>query len=299
MPKKTKDKITSTIRKKPRRRINRGKAVVSMANRIGNVGKTFGTKAYNTSIPMIRDTAKSIGQSVSNMIDEQRVPRVPNNGAWEDLRKGFSEGLVNVGILDYGETIPTPVYFQSVKRFLEMNKDIMINKNHIQRVKGSFKSMHPDNITDSTPETMKDIFTNGITRDNLVSAFELGFQKVILPDSDMDIESESGEGFQMARDKTMEKLKKAQIVNLASGIKRLLGTNDPLGYYKEQIKQKFEKLNSLITNDDELKVLQVLVKEHPELKDLMLPYGRQKKKTKRRKKKKKKSKKHTKRRKKK
>ena len=172
----------------------------------------------------------------------------------------------------------------------------MINKNHIQRVKASFKSMHPDNVTDSTPELMVNIFTNVITRDSLVSAFELGFQKVILPDSDMDIESESGEGFKMAREKTMEKRKKAQIVNLASGIKRLLGTNDPLGYYREQIKQKFEKLNSLITNDDELKVLQVLVKEHPELKNLMLPYGRQKKKTKRRKKKK--SKKHTKRRKK-
>tara|TARA_B100000123_G_C25728888_1_gene428264 strand:+ start:415 stop:1308 length:894 start_codon:yes stop_codon:yes gene_type:complete len=297
MPKKMKDKITSTIRKKPRRRINRGKAVVSIANRIGNVGKTLGTKAYNKSIPMIRDTTKYIGQSVSNMIDEQRVPRVPNNGAWEDLRKGFSEGLVNIGILDYEETIPTPVYFQSVKRFLEMNKDIIINKNHIQRVKGSFKSMHPDNITDSTPETMKNIFENGITQDNLVSAFELGFQKVILPDSDMDIESESGEGFKMALEKTMKKNNKSKIVNLAISIKKLLGTNDPLGYYKEPIKQKFEKLNSLITNDDELKVLQVLVEEHPELKDLMIPYGRKKKKTKRRKKKK--SKKHTKRRKKK
>lgn len=273
-------------------RLNKGKYAVKGANyavqSLGKVSKMVGDKAFEYVAPMAEEAYVQGSKMMSEMISNQKVPRVSNNPSWEDLRKGLTTALINIGIINYDDEVPTPIYFQSVERFLDIHKRVMINKGDINIKTKVLEGIHPGNKSDSTPVIMEEFFKKGITQDSIIKTLELLFQDILLPDSDMDLEPEPepGEGFRLAKEQTMKKQKKSQIINLAKGIEILLGTSDPKGYYKDLIKQKFEELNSLITNDNELKVLKNLVKKYPELKDLMEIKGRKKKKTRRRKKKK-------------
>tara|TARA_A100001015_G_scaffold148400_1_gene164589 strand:+ start:1575 stop:2513 length:939 start_codon:yes stop_codon:yes gene_type:complete len=277
-------------------RLNKGKYAVQGAKyafeNLGKVSKTIGNKAFEYVAPMAEEAYVQGSKMMSEMISNQKVPRVSNNPSWEDLRKGLTTALINIGIINHDEEVPTPIYFQSVERFLDIHKGVMINKGDINIKTKVLEGIHPGNKGDSTPVIMKEYFEKGITHDSIIKTLELVFQDILLPVSDMDLEPEPepGEGFRLAKEQTMKKQKKSQILNLAKGIEILLGASDPQGYYKDLIKQKFEELNSLITNDNELKVLNNLVKKYPELKDLMGIQGRKKKKTMRRKKKKKQTK---------
>ena len=169
---------------------------------------------------------------------------------------------------------------------------IKINKDHINRVEMSFRSMPSAMLGDHTPDTMGEYFGKGITHKAIISALNYGFHEILVDDLDIDPESQStpGKGFQAAREKTAKQQKMAKIINLSRGIRILLGTDDKLGHYKDTIEEKFKELQGLITTDQELEVLKMLVKNYPELKDLMEIQSRKKKKTRRRKKKKKQTK---------
>lgn len=276
--------INKQMRKPRHRKLDRGKALRSMASGVGSIGKSVsqsvGSMLYETGMPMIEEASKSAGQFMRS----QRVPRVANNPSWEDLRRALSEGLINVGILDHGEEIPTPIYFQSVQKFLDTHKDVIINKGHIKRVNKTFKGLHPDNTGDATPQIMKETFKNGITHDSILSSLEYGFQSVLFPDMNEEQMSVSssvpGQGFQKAKEKTSAHNKYKQVVSLASGIEILLGSDDKDKYYKSLAHERFKKLDGLITTEKELKVLQRLVKKYPELNPLAARKKKRKKKSK-------------------
>ena len=242
------------------------KGVKSLAKSLGSVGKM----AYDTSMPMIKEASRSVGKSFSKTISEKRVPRVPNNATWVNLKDGLEEGLINLGLLDDGEEINPAIYFQSVERFLDDHKNMKITRDNIKRVERSFRGM-PGMPGDPTPVIMKRYFQHGITHENLIAAFNHGFQDILVDNLDMDIPSRStpGSGFQAAKFTTARKQKMAKIVNLSRGIEILLGTDDKLGHYKSTIKENFDKLNDLVTTDEELKVLQELVKKYPQLNSMM------------------------------
>lgn len=258
--------------KRPRRgnRLDRSKALRSMASSMASGMSSVGKSAYSTGMPMISSMAESVGQSVSKAISEQRVPRVPNNATWVDLKDGLEKGLINLGLLDDGEEINSAIYFQSVERFLDDHKNVKITRDHIKRVERSFRGM-PGMPGDPTPVIMKRYFQHGITHENIIAALNHGFQDILVDNLDMDIPSRStpGSGFQAAKITTARKQKMAKIVNLAKGIEILLGTKDTMGYYKSTIKENFEKLNNLVTTDEELKILQELVKKYPKLNSMM------------------------------
>lgn len=263
--------------KRPRsgNRLDRSVALRSMAGTMASGMSSLGRSAYSKGMPMIEEAGRSIGKSISKAISEYRVPTVNNNATWVDLKKGLEKGLINLGLLD-DEEIDPAIYFQSVERFLDIHKKAEINKvserarDHINRVKDSFRAM-PGMPGDPAPVIMKRIFENGITKDNIVSALEYAFHEILVEDLDMDISTQStpGSGFQVAREKTAKKQKMAKIVNLSRGIEILLGTDDKLGHYKSTIEEKFMELQDLVTTDQELKILKILVKKYPQLNSMM------------------------------
>lgn len=274
-------------RSRTRRRINRGQALSSMASSMASGMSHVGKMAYDTGMPMIEEAGRSVGQSFSKMVSEYRVPTVPNNPSWVNLKGGLEQGLINLGLLDDGEIDPA-IYFQSVERFLDIHKKTKINKDHINRVERSFRAM-PGMSGDPTPVTMKRIFENGITHESIIAALDHGFQDIIVDDLDMDIPSQStpGKGFQAAREKTAKQQKMAKILNLSRGIEMLLtkinseskqDNMTPPEIYdiqmkkearRRDLKRSFEELQGLITTDEELKVLQYLVKKYPQLNSMM------------------------------
>lgn len=270
MPKDNKGKPSRGI-KKPKR-INKGKYLVDGAQRLGaatyDLGYDLGSAAF-----------EAVGQSLAEMIEKQRVPRVPNNPSWVGLKDGLTEGLRNLGLLNDDDTIYPTIYFQSVERFLATHKNIKINRDHINRVERSFRGM-PGMAGDATPGIMKDIFKNGITRDSIIKALEYAFQDVLIDDMGIEPEPEPGQGFQEARENTAKKQKMAKIVNLSRGIEILLGTPDKLGHYKPLIADKFKELDDLIITNEELKVLKTLVKKYPQLNSMVAKNLKKKKKKK-------------------
>jgi hypothetical protein len=275
-----------------RRKINRGDALFSMMSSMGSGMSSVGQAAYSSAMPLASSMAESVGQSVSKFASEHRVPTVPNNPSWVNLKDGLEKGLIKLGLLGEDVEIDPAIYFQSVERFLDFHKKTKINKDHINRVEMSFRSMPSAMLGDHTPDTMGEYFGKGITHKAIISALNYGFHEILVDDLDIDPESQStpGKGFQAAREKTAKQQKMAKIINLSRGIRILLGTDDKLGHYKDTIEEKFKELQGLITTDQELEVLKMLVKNYPELKDLMEIQSRKKKKTRRRKKKKKQTK---------
>lgn len=254
-----------------RRNLNRGDALVSMMGSMGSGMGVVGKAAYDTSMPMIKGAAESVGQSVSKFVSGKRVPTVHNNPAWVDLKAGLTKGLINLGLLEDDDPIDPAIYFQSVEAFLDTHKGVMINLDDIRGVTRKLKAMDLDDDGDTRTAIMQNIFEGGIKQDSIIAALEYEFRKKIIPsDSDMDLSMSSpGKGFQGARDKTAKKQKMAKIVNLARGIEIMLGTDDKLGHYKSIIEESFKELTGLIITDEEFKVLQKLVKKYPQLNSLM------------------------------
>ena len=291
MPKDNTGKPSRGIKKPKRRtpkRINKGKYLVDGAQRLGAATYDLGSAAF-----------EAVGQSLAEMISKQRVPRVPNNPSWEDLKDGLTEGLRNLGLLNDDDTIYPTIYFQSVERFLATHKNIKINRDHINRVERSFRGM-PGMAGDATPGIMKDIFKNGITQTSIIKALEYAFQDVLIDDMGIEPEPEPepGQGFQEARENTAKKQKMAKIVNLSRGIEMLLTKINseskqdkmtPPEIYDIQMKKEsdiqdlknsFKELTSLITTDQELKVLKILVKKYPQLNSMVAGDLKKKKKKK-------------------
>tara|TARA_Y100000389_G_scaffold196320_1_gene229077 strand:+ start:1156 stop:2217 length:1062 start_codon:yes stop_codon:yes gene_type:complete len=283
------------------RRIKKGEALSSMASSMASGMSHVGKMAYDTGMPLARSMAGSVGQSVSKFVSDQRVPRVPNNGVWVDLRHGLITGLINLGIIESDSELPTNVYFQSVERFLDTYKDIMISPHDIKRVTAKLKSMDSDDDGDTRTAIIQDIFKGGITHDTIISALEYEFRNKINSYDDMGIEPEPepepGQGFQGAREKTAKKQKMTKILDLSREIEKLLKKINseskskyekgltPAEIYdikmkkesdKQDLKDFFKELQDLITMDKELKVLQELVKKYPQLNSMM-PAGLKKK----------------------
>ena len=286
--------------KRPRKgnRLGRDKALRSMASSVAS-----GMSSVVSGLaPLAGSMAESVGQSVSKFTSEHRVPRVLNNGTWEELRRGLSKGLFNIGFFDdEGESISTTVYFQSVEEFLDTHKNIIIDKGDIRRVKARFENLDLDNEADATPNIIKGYFKNGITHESIINALELGFKNIIFPpEIDMDLESgpelEPGEGFkQTTEKKKTEFLNRANILRinkLKNGIELLmvLPEKDREKYYDSLILKYYKEIESLIESDEGLKIYNELNKKYPRLKELIETTGRQKKKTKHKKKKKKQTK---------
>lgn len=271
--------INKKMRKSRSKKINRGSAIVSMASSMGSemgsmgmsIGKSLGRSAYDTGMPMIKEAASSMRKSVSKFASEQRIPRVMNNPSWEDLRRALSKGLINIGILDKGETIPTSIYFQSVENFLDTHKGKLINKEKIRRVKATFRGIHPDNTGDATPQIMKDIFKDGITHDSLMSVLEYGFQADLSHNMDEQIPEQSsvpGHGFKKAKEKTSANNKYREVISLAAGIEIFMESDDKDKYYGGVAHKRFKKLEGLVTTEEELTILQKLIEKYPELDSL-------------------------------
>lgn len=269
--------INRGMRRPRSKKINRGDALFSMMSSMGSGMSSVGQAAYSSAMPLASSMAESVGKSVSKFASEYRVPTVPNNPSWVNLKDGLEKGLINLGLLDDGEIDPA-IYFQSVERFLDIHKNTKINKDHINRVEMSFRSMPTAMLGDHTPETMGEYFGKGITHEAIISALNYGFHEILVDDLDIDPESQStpGKGFQAAREKTAKKQKMTKILDLSRGIEILLGTDDKLGHYKSTIEENFKELQDLITMDEELKVLQRLVKKYPQLNSMM-PAGLKKK----------------------
>jgi hypothetical protein len=275
MPKDNNGKESRGIKKPKRRtrrpnRLNRGAVASRWAQKFGEATYGLGSAAFERARPMVAEVGKSVGQSVSKMISEQRVPRSSDNPSWVDLKGGLTEGLRNLGLLNEDDTISPTIYFQSVERFLATHKNIKINRDHINELTGSFRGM-PGMPGDVTREIMEEIFKNGITQDSIIEALEYGFQDVLIDGMGIEPEPEPepGQGFEKARENTEKKQRMAKIVNLSRRIEILLGTDDKLGHYEPLIASKFKELDDLIITNEELKVLKNLVKKYPQLNSMV------------------------------
>lgn len=246
----------STINRKMKRgrranKLDRTKAlrsmIGSMASGMGSVGKM----AYDTSMPMIAEAGRSVGKSVSKAIREYEVPRVPNNGAWVDLRYGLITGLTNLGVIESDSELPTTIYFQSVEKFLDTHNDVKIIPSDIRNVTTKLKNMDPDDEGDVRTEKMEGIFKKGITHDSIIAALEYEFRKKINSSDDMGIEPEPepGQGFQSAKEKTSIHNKYNKIVALGKSIETLINGRNT---YKPN-RPEYKQLQSAI--DDQYKIL--------------------------------------------
>ena len=270
-------------------RINKGKYAVEGAKyafeNLGKVSKIMGDKAYEYVAPMAEEAYEQGSKMMGEMIRNQMVPRVDNNPSWEDLRRGLTVALRNIGIINHDEEVPTPIYFQSVQKFLDIHK-IKINKGDINIKTKTFEGIHPGNTGDATPGIMKRYFENGIKQDSIINALEYVFQDILFPrdvDFEPEPEQEPGEGFRLAKEQTMKKQKEAKILSLKRTIETLMLSpeEERKKYYDSLISQCYKEIERLITTEKEIKLFAELNKEYPELKG-----SKKKKKTRRRKKKK-------------
>ena len=294
--------------KRPRKgnRLGRDKALRSMASSVASsVASGMSSVASGMSsvgqaaMPLAGSMAESVGQSVSKFVSDQMVPRVPNNPSWVNLKDGLEKGLIKLGLLDEDGEINPAIYFQSVERFLDIHKKTKINKDHINRVEMSFRSMPTAMLGDHTPETMGEYFGNGITRESIIKALNYGFHEILVDDLDMDLEPEPelepGEGFkQTIEEKKTESSNRANVLRinkLKNGIELLmvLPEKEREKYYDSLILQYYKEIESLIKTDEGLKIYNELNKKY-KLKELIETKGRQKKRTKHKKKKKKQTK---------
>ena len=277
--------LANTPMKRGRKsKLDRGKPLREMMGHLGTFSKTMGNKAFEYVSPMAEEAYVQGSKMMSEMISNQKVPRVSNNPSWEDLRKGLTVALRNIGIINHDEEVPTPIYFQSVERFLNIHRGIMINKGDINIKNKVFEGIHPGNKGDSTPVIMQEFFKKGITHDSIIKTLEYVFQDILLPDSDMDLEPEPepGEGFRLAKEQTMKKQKEAKILSLKKTIEALMlfPEEERKKYYDSLISQCYKEIEKLITTEKEMKLFTELNKKYPELKG-----ANKKKKTRRRKKK--------------
>ena len=243
--------------------------------------------------PVLDDASKSVGRITSGVLDmtkpfigkayeygnqmisEQLIPSVPNKASWEDLRRDFSEGLVRLGIIE--KIISPTTYYQSLKRFLDNHSEVIINKEEIRLVRDALKSIGilPN---DSTPMLMKTFFENGITHDSLISSFEFGFQNILFPEIDMDMDLEPqlapGEGFKMVAEKKTSELelmrKKinnlvGEIINKRNALKASKLEPSITLTLKEQKKKLIEDLSKLIGTPGTEKETEQALKDIPEL----------------------------------
>lgn len=269
-------------------RLKKGKYVVEGAKyafeNLGNVSKIIGDKAYEYVAPMVGEAYEQGSKMMDEMIRNQMVPRVDNNPSWEDLRRGLTVALRNIGIINHDEEVPTPIYFQSVQKFLDFHK-IKINKEDINIKTKAIEGIHPGNTGDATPAIMKEYFENGITHDSIINALEYVFQDILIS-SDVDFEpepeQEPGEGFQLAKEQTMKKQKEAKILSLKNGIEALMlvPEKERKKYYDSLISQYYKEIRELIQTEKEKGLFNELNKKYPELKG-----SKKKKKTRHRKKK--------------
>tara|TARA_B100002019_G_scaffold33299_1_gene27282 strand:+ start:4288 stop:5295 length:1008 start_codon:yes stop_codon:yes gene_type:complete len=248
--------------KRPRRgnRLDRSKALRSMASSMVSGMSSVGKSAYDMGMPMIEEA----GRSISKAISEQKVPRVPNNGAWVDLRHGLITGLTNLGIIESDRELPTTIYFQSVEKFLENHSDIMFNADDIRSVTAKVRAMDPDDDGDKRTTKMLTIFKNGITHDSIIAVLEYEFRKQIKSSDDMEIEPEPepGQGFQYAKEKTAIRENYMRIVSLGKSIEIMINRmmnlkKDSAEYQRLQatVNQKYETLKGFVTTDQEIQVL--------------------------------------------
>ena len=271
------------------KRLNKGKYAVKGSKyafeNLGKVSKMMGDKAYEYVAPMAEEAYEQGSKMMGEMIRNQMVPRVDNNPSWEDLRMGLTVALRNIGIINHDEEVPTPIYFQSVQKFLDIHK-IKINKEDINIKTKALEGIHPGNTGDDRSGIMKEYFKNGITHDSIIKALEYVFQDILFPrdvDFEPEPEQEPGEGFRLAKEQTMKKQKTAKILSLKKGIEALMlvPEKERKKYYDPLISQYYKEIEGLITTEKEIKLLDELNKKYPELKG-----SKKKKKTRRRKKKK-------------
>ena len=234
----------------------------SMASGMSSVGKSV----YDMGMPMVEEAGRSVGKSISKAISEQKVPRVPNNGAWVDLRRGLITGLTNLGIIESDRELPTTIYFQSVEKFLDNHKDVMFSRDDIRSVTAKVSAMDPDDDGDIRTEKMPAIFEDGITHNSIIKALEYEFRKKIkssTDDMDMEIEPEPepGQGFQNAKEKTAIRENYMRIASLGDSIEKMINRmmnlkQSTVEYKRLQatVNQKYEILKRIATTDQEIQV---------------------------------------------
>lgn len=289
-PKKSRDRAVRKMTRGKTRRLNKGKYAVEGAKyafeNLGKVSKIMGDKAYEYVAPMAEEAYEQGSKMMGEMIRNQIVPRVDNNPSWEDLRRGLTVALRNIGIINHDEEVETPIYFQSVQKFLDIHKNININKEDINIQTKVYEGIHPRNSGDPKLNIIKGYFENGITHDSIIKTLELAFHDILLS-SDVDFEPEPeqdpGEGFRLAKEQTMKKQKEAKILSLKRTIEALMLSpeEERKKYYDSLISQCYKEIERLITTEKEIKILDELNKKYPELKG-----SKKKKKTRKKKKRK-------------